>query len=140
MLLRWNMDHLDLPGASEALRARTLFATGVGTLRCVGAAAVARSRTLSSSLLLSRDSFVAELSVHMLENCIDGVFGRCLRVEAAEVLELLENSSSGSVHWVSCGTTMLADFDVPSSTDIDSGLFFFANDDLLLLVCVGRGR
>ncbi|KAH3942395.1 hypothetical protein HBI24_179040 [Parastagonospora nodorum] len=74
MLLRWNMDHLDLPGASEALRARTLFATGVGTLRCVGAAAVARSH---------------------------GVFGRCLRVEAAEVLELLENSSSGSVHWTS---------------------------------------
>jgi hypothetical protein len=101
---------------------------------------VARSRTLSSSLLLSRDSFVAELSVHMSEKCINGVFGRCLRVEAAEVLELLENISSGSINWVSCGTTMLADFDVPSSTDIDSGLFFFANDDLLLLVCVGRGR
>lgn len=140
MLLRWNMDHLDLPGASEALRARVLFATGVGTLRHVGAAAVARSGTLSSSLLLSRDSFVAELSVHMLGKCMDKVFGRCLRVEAVEVLELLENISSGSAHWVSCGTTMFAVFDVPSSTDIDSGLFFFANDDLLLLVCVGRGR
>jgi len=107
------MDHLDLPGASEALRARAFFSTGVGTPRRVGAAAVARSGTLSSSLLLSRDSFVAELSVHMLGRCIDKICQKYLRVETADVLELLENISSGSVHWVSCSTIMFANRTYP---------------------------
>jgi hypothetical protein len=74
MLLRWNIDHLDLLRASEALRGKVFSTIGVGSLGREGATVVTRSRALSSSLPLLRDSFVAELSVCMsaksLDNCI----------------------------------------------------------------------
>jgi hypothetical protein len=55
------------------------------------------SGALSSLLSLCRESFVTELSVHMLVRQPCAMNRKHSRVESTDVFELLENISSGSV-------------------------------------------
>jgi hypothetical protein len=91
------------------------------------------SGSLSSLLSLCRESFVAELSVRALAKQPYELFRKYLRVETADVFELLENISSGSNILLTL-TTSTERYNAPSSTEtLDRGLFFFVNEDFLLL-------
>jgi hypothetical protein len=62
---------------------------------------VISSSTLSLALSLCCESFVAELSICKLAGVPHTLIRERLRVETADVFELLENISSGSEHRIS---------------------------------------